>query len=60
MFERSFRNNDQVCDLDDMNTFQFLANAAEAVGAPATSWGVPGMIFLKLLTVVFLVLLKGF
>jgi CBS domain containing-hemolysin-like protein len=60
MFERSFRNNDQVCDLDDMNTFQFLANAAEAVGAPATSWGVPGMIFLKLLTVVFLVLLNGF
>jgi len=43
-----------------MNTFPFLANAAEAVGAPATSWDVPGIIFLKLLAVVFLVLLNGF
>jgi hypothetical protein len=38
-----------------MNAFPFLANAAEAVGAPATSWDVPGIIFLKLLAVVFLV-----
>jgi hypothetical protein len=60
MFERSFRNHDHVCDLYDMNTFPFLANAAEAVGAPATSWDVPGIIFLKLLAVVFLVLLNGF
>ena len=60
MFERSFRNNDHLCDLYDMNTFPFLANAAEAVGAPATSWDVPGIIFLKLLAVVFLVLLNGF
>jgi len=60
MFERSFRNHDHVCDLYDMNTFPFLANAAEAVGAPATSWDVPGIIFLKLLAVVFIVLLNGF
>ena len=43
-----------------MNTFPFLANVADAVGAPATSWDVPGIIFLKLLAVVFLVLLNGF
>ena len=44
----------------DMYTFPFLANASEAIGAPATSWEVPGIIFLKLLAVVFLVLLNGF
>ena len=43
-----------------MNTLPFLANVAGAVGAPATSWDVPGIIFLKLLAVVFLVLLNGF
>jgi len=43
-----------------MNTLAFLANLADAVGAPATSWDVPGIIFLKLLAVVFLVLLNGF
>src|SRR5262245_35372835 len=43
-----------------MNTLSFLANVAGAVGAPATSWDVPGIIFLKLLAVVFLVLLNGF
>ena len=43
-----------------MYTFPFLANASEAIGAPATSWEVPGIIFLKLLAVVFLVLLNGF
>jgi CBS domain containing-hemolysin-like protein len=43
-----------------MNTLAFLANVADAVGAPATSWDVPGIIFLKLLAVVFLVLLNGF
>jgi hypothetical protein len=43
-----------------MNTFPFLANVPDAVGAPATSWDVPGIIFLKLLAVVFLVLLNGF
>jgi hypothetical protein len=31
-----------------------------AVGAPAISWDAPGIIFLKLLAVVFLVLLNGF
>jgi CBS domain containing-hemolysin-like protein len=43
-----------------MNTRAFLGNVADAVGAPATSWDVPGIIFLKLLAVVFLVLLNGF
>src|SRR6201987_2509468 len=43
-----------------MNTLPVLANVAGAVGAPATSWDVPGIIFLKLLAVVFLVLLNGF
>src|ERR1700746_899496 len=43
-----------------MNTLPVLANVAGAVGAPATSWDVPGIIFLKLLAVVFLVLLTGF
>jgi hypothetical protein len=43
-----------------MNTLPFLANVADAVGAPATRWDVPGIIFLKLLAVVFLVLLNGF
>jgi CBS domain containing-hemolysin-like protein len=43
-----------------MNTFPFPASVAEAVGAPATSWDVPGIIFLKLLAVVLLVLLNGF
>jgi hypothetical protein len=31
MFERSFRNHDHLCDLYDMNTFPFLANAASAM-----------------------------
>jgi hypothetical protein len=43
-----------------MNIFPFLAGNAEAVGAPAISWDVPGIIFLKLLAVAFLVLLNGF
>jgi CBS domain containing-hemolysin-like protein len=43
-----------------MNTFTFLANVADPVGAPATSWDVPGIILLKLLAVIFLVLLNGF
>ena len=43
-----------------MNTLPFLANVADAVGAPATSWDAPSIIFLKLLAVVFLVLLNGF
>jgi hypothetical protein len=43
-----------------MSIFPFLASNAEAVGAPAISWDVPGIIFLKLLVVVFLVLLNGF
>jgi hypothetical protein len=43
-----------------MNIFPFLAGNAEAVGAPAISWDAPGIIFLKLLAVVFLVLLNGF
>jgi CBS domain containing-hemolysin-like protein len=43
-----------------MNIFPFLASNAEAVGAPAISWDAPGIIFLKLLAVVFLVLLNGF
>jgi CBS domain containing-hemolysin-like protein len=43
-----------------MNTLSFLAIAAGAVEAPATSWDVPGIIFLKLSAVVFLVLLNGF
>jgi CBS domain containing-hemolysin-like protein len=43
-----------------MYTFTFLANLADAVGAPVTSWDVPGIILLKLLAVVFLVLLNGF
>ena len=38
-----------------MYTFTFLANLADAVGAPVTSWDVPGIILLKLLAVVFLV-----
>ena len=48
------------CNPDAMSTLPFLANVAGAVGAPATSWDVPGIIFLKLLAVVFLVLLNGF
>ena len=43
-----------------MNTLPFLAYVADAVVAPATSWDAPGIIFLKLLAVVFLVLLNGF
>src|ERR1700730_16256640 len=43
-----------------MNIFPFLASNAEAVGAPAISWDAPGIIFLKLLAVVFLVLLNSF
>jgi CBS domain containing-hemolysin-like protein len=43
-----------------MSTLPFLANVANAVGAPATRWDVPGIIFLKLLAVLFLVLLNGF
>jgi magnesium and cobalt exporter, CNNM family len=43
-----------------MNSFPFLASIAEAVGAPATSWDAPGIIFLKLLAIFFLVLLNGF
>jgi hypothetical protein len=42
------------------DTLPFLANFAGAVGAPATSWDVPGIILFKLLAVVFLVLLNGF
>ena len=49
-----------VTSKDAMNTLPFLANVADAVGAPATNWDVPGIIFLKLLAVVFLVLLNGF
>jgi CBS domain containing-hemolysin-like protein len=40
--------------------FPLLASVAEAVGAPATSWDVPGVIFLKLLAIAFLVALNGF
>jgi hypothetical protein len=43
-----------------MRTFPFPASVANAIGAPATSWDVLGIIFLKLLAVVFLVLLNGF
>jgi len=43
-----------------MNTVPLLANVAQAVEAPATSWDAPGIVFLKLLAVVFLVLLNGF
>ena len=49
-----------VTSEDAMNTLPFLANVADAVGAPATNWDAPGIIFLKLLAVVFLVLLNGF
>jgi len=45
---------------DAMNTLPFLANIADAVGVPATNWDAPGIIFLKLLAIVFLVLLNGF
>jgi magnesium and cobalt exporter, CNNM family len=45
---------------DAMNTLPFLANIADAVGVPATNWGAPGIIFLKLLAIVFRVLLNGF
>ena len=37
-----------------------IPNIADAVGVPATNWDMPGIIFLKLLAVVFLVLLNGF
>jgi len=43
-----------------MSALPFLANIADAVGVPATNWDMPGIIFLKLLAVVFLVLLNGF
>src|SRR5260370_22310329 len=58
--QSSLRKHDHFCNPDAMDTFPFLANVADAVGAPATSWDVPGIIFLKLLAVVFLVLLNGF
>jgi Cyclin M transmembrane N-terminal domain len=45
---------------DAMNTLPSLANIADAVGVPATNWDAPGIIFLKLLAIVFLVLLNGF
>jgi CBS domain containing-hemolysin-like protein len=43
-----------------MNNFLFLASASHAAVAPATSWDPPGIIFLKLLAIIFLVLLNGF
>ena len=43
-----------------MNVFPLIASVAEAVGAQATNWDAPGIIFLKVLAVVFLVLLNGF
>lgn len=43
-----------------MNIFLFLASAPEGAGAPATNWDPPGIIFLKLLAILFLVLLNGF
>jgi CBS domain containing-hemolysin-like protein len=43
-----------------MNTFPLLASVAQTVGAHATSWDAPGVIFLKLLSIAFLVLLNGF
>jgi CBS domain containing-hemolysin-like protein len=43
-----------------MSTLPTLANIADGVGVPATNWDMPGIIFLKLLAVVFLVLLNGF
>jgi len=43
-----------------MNTLPFLTNIADAVGVPATNWDAPGIVFLKLLAIVFLVLLNGF
>jgi magnesium and cobalt exporter, CNNM family len=44
-----------------MKTIPFLAGVAEAVGAPATSWGEgPAIVVFKLLAVVFLVLLNAF
>ena len=58
--QSSLRKHDHFCNPDATDTFPFLANVADAVGAPATSWDVPGIIFLKLLAVVFLVLLNGF
>src|ERR1700757_4295055 len=45
---------------DAMKSLAFLANSVDAVGVPATNWDMPGIIFLKLLAVVFLVLLNGF
>src|SRR5215469_18117727 len=45
---------------DAMNTLPFLTNIADAVGVPATNWDAPGIIFLKLLAIVFLALLNGF
>ena len=45
---------------DAMNTLPFLTNIADAVGVPATNWDAPGIVFLKLLAIVFLVLLNGF
>jgi cyclin M-like protein len=43
-----------------MKSLAFVANSVDAVGVPATNWDMPGIIFLKLLAVVFLVLLNGF
>jgi hypothetical protein len=45
---------------DAISTFPLLANVTDAVGVPATNWDMPGIIFLKLLEIVFLVLLNGF
>ena len=43
-----------------MKAIPFLANVAEAVGAPATSWEGPAIVIFKLLAVALLVLLNGF
>src|SRR6201997_3494537 len=43
-----------------MKSLAFVANSVDAVGVPATNWDMPGIIFLELLAVVFLVLLNGF
>src|SRR5262249_25888519 len=58
--ERGLRKRDYSYIPDAMNTLPFLADIADAVGAPATNWDMPGIIFLKLLAVVFLVLQNGF
>jgi CBS domain containing-hemolysin-like protein len=45
---------------DAMKGLPFVVNIADGVGVPVTNWDMPGIIFLKLLVVVFLVLLNGF